>query len=133
MLRNMSSAEKRIRVHVACDHELHRKGLAALLDCHDELQVIRTSPEGIRGVKEVQQTNPDVLVLAVPIREQVKMHADWYRDALPNAGIVGFCSVPQQAGEYLAVGIDVVVHCHSTTSDFLKAIQQVADSYDASG
>lgn len=128
----MASAEKKIRVHVACDHEIHRKGLAALLDCHDELQVIRTSPEGIRGVKEVQQTKPDVLVLAVPIGEEVKKHADWYRDALPNAGIVGFCSVPDQASKYLAVGIDVVVYCHSTTSDFLQAIHQVADLYDAS-
>lgn len=116
----------RIRVHVACDHEIHRKGLAALLDCHEELRVVSTTPEGVRGVEEVRSTKPDALVLAVPIGEKVETHASWYRDALPNTGIVGFCSVPSQAEEYRQAGIDRVIHTYSTTKELLQAICEIA-------
>jgi len=46
-----------IAVHVACDHELFRKSIGALLDCHDDLEVRETNPEGVRGVSSVRVPN----------------------------------------------------------------------------
>lgn len=115
-----------IRVHVACDHEIIRRSLAALLDSDESLDVIRTSPEGVRGLEAVRNTRADVLVLAVPPHEDIAQHADWYRQAISDAGIVGFAVTDEQAEGYRTAGIEEIIYSHNSTADLSQAIHRVA-------
>ncbi|MEQ8846139.1 hypothetical protein [Botrimarina sp.] len=120
----------KISVHVACDHEVLRKCIAAFLDCHDQIEVRRTSPEGTRGVAEVTKTQAQVVVLVIPAYEDVAKHVSWYRDALSDAAIVGFCLIPEQAGGFREADVDDLVHTHYTANEFLEAVKRAVGNRD---
>lgn len=117
-----------ITVHVACDHEIIRKSLAALLDRNDDLQIVEQSPQGIRGVEAALRSNSHVLLLAIPPAEEVAEHVQLYRRAVPATRIVGFCLSRNQADAYRRVDIGEVIYSHSTASELSAAITRAAAS-----
>jgi two-component system, NarL family, response regulator DevR len=58
-----------IRVLIADDHEVVRIGLAALLDGHDDLQVVAGAASGEEAVRLTRQHRPDVVVMDIRMPE----------------------------------------------------------------
>jgi DNA-binding NarL/FixJ family response regulator len=56
---------RRIRVLLAEDHTLVRKGLRALLDEADEITVIAEASDGREAISKVEERNPDVILMDI--------------------------------------------------------------------
>jgi len=56
---------KKIRVLLAEDHTLVRKGLRALLDESDEITVIAEASDGREAISKVEERNPDVILMDI--------------------------------------------------------------------
>jgi DNA-binding NarL/FixJ family response regulator len=54
-----------IRVILADDHHLVRQGIRALLDKHDDIQVVAEAENGQQAIEQVQRLAPDVLVMDI--------------------------------------------------------------------
>src|ERR1700689_2799221 len=80
---------KQIRILLADDHTVMRRGLRLLLESHPQFGVIAEAADGRQAVEQAEATEPDVAVLdiAIPnlngIEAAQRIHA-----ALPNTAIV---------------------------------------------
>lgn len=54
-----------IRVLVADDHHLARSGLRAMLDVHDDLDVVGEAEDGLAAIAAVEELAPDVVVMDI--------------------------------------------------------------------
>jgi len=52
-----------IRVMIVDDHELVRRGLRAVLEAQDDLEVVGEASNGDRAVPVAEETQPDVMLL----------------------------------------------------------------------
>jgi DNA-binding NarL/FixJ family response regulator len=68
LLRASSRSNKRmstIRILIADDHEIFRRGLRSLLETHPEWEVCGEAIDGQEAVERVKELNPDVVVLDI--------------------------------------------------------------------
>ncbi len=56
---------KKIRVVVADDHTIVRKGLCAILEGETEIEVVGEAEDGREAIKKVEQLQPDVVLLDI--------------------------------------------------------------------
>lgn len=54
-----------VRILIADDHEIFRRGLRSLLESHAEWEVCGEATDGQDAVERVRQLNPDVVVLDI--------------------------------------------------------------------
>lgn len=54
-----------VRILIADDHEIFRRGLRSLLESHAEWQVCGEATDGQDAVERVRELNPDVVVLDI--------------------------------------------------------------------
>ena len=54
-----------IRILIADDHEIFRRGLRSLLESHPEWEVCGEAVDGQEAVDRVKELNPDVVVLDI--------------------------------------------------------------------
>lgn len=66
---------EKIRVYLADDHELVRRGLVALLSTEDGLTVVGTGADGVEAVEQVQALRPDVILLDLQMPRKNGMEA----------------------------------------------------------
>jgi DNA-binding NarL/FixJ family response regulator len=64
-MRTVSSPEAAVRIVLADDHPVVRRGLRALLDSLDGLEVVGEAADGDQALREVQLTQPDVVLMDV--------------------------------------------------------------------
>lgn len=57
--------KSKIRVLVADDHTIVRKGLCALLDGHKEIEVVAEAENGREAIKKVEQVQPDIVLMDI--------------------------------------------------------------------
>jgi DNA-binding NarL/FixJ family response regulator len=57
--------KKKIRVLVADDHTIVRKGLCALLDGDKEIEVVADAENGREVIKKVEQIRPDIILMDI--------------------------------------------------------------------
>ena len=57
------SLNETIRIALIDDHTLFRSGIKALLTRQDKYEVVGEAADGLSGVKLVEQTTPDVVLL----------------------------------------------------------------------
>jgi DNA-binding NarL/FixJ family response regulator len=65
----MLTAEGVLRVLVADDHELVRRGLRLVLEAEDDIEVVGEAPDGLGAVAEAERLRPDILLLDLRMPE----------------------------------------------------------------
>lgn len=61
----MSKTSRIIRVLIVDDHEIVRRGLATFLDAYDDLQLVGEAQNGLAGLHQCEQVNPDVVLMDI--------------------------------------------------------------------
>jgi NarL family two-component system response regulator LiaR len=64
-----------IRIFLADDHAVVRKGLETLIDTHADLEVIGTAADGVEAVERVAQLKPDVILLDIQMPRKTGVEA----------------------------------------------------------
>src|SRR5487761_1415677 len=64
-----------LRILLADDHEVVRKGLRALLDAHSGWKVIGEASDGREAVEKVAQLKPDIVIMDITMPELTGLEA----------------------------------------------------------
>jgi len=100
-----------IRIILADDHQVVRKGLKALLSAEPDFQIIGEAGDGLEALNQVEEFHPDVLVLD-----------------LMMAGINGLEVTRQIHKKGLGTGV-VILSMHSNEAYVLEALRSGAKAY----
>ena len=84
-----SSDTAPIRILIADDHEIFRRGLRSLLESHPSWEVCGEAVDGREAVDRVKELHPDVVVLDVGMPRLNGLEAaELIREQVPNSRIV---------------------------------------------
>ena len=112
-------------VHVAAESAGLRESLRATVASFGIGDVVVASSEGSEGVVAVRESKPDILVVSTGVDEDTAEHLRWYRDAAPQAHIVGFAFNEAEEEDLRARGIETVVSVKSSRAEVIEVLQQV--------
>jgi two-component system, NarL family, response regulator NreC len=130
MLKSLETAAGQIRILLADDHTIMRRGLRLLLESHAEFNVVAEAADGRQAVDQAEATQPDVAVLdiAMPnlsgIEAAQRIHA-----VLPQTAIV-ILSMHSDEGyvlRALKAGAKAYLLKDSAEGDLIAAIQSVRE------
>lgn len=62
-MNEFAESDKKIRIALIDDHTLFRSGLKALLTRQSDFEIVGEAADGLEGVKLVEQTKPDLVLL----------------------------------------------------------------------
>jgi two-component system, NarL family, response regulator NreC len=126
----LDTAAGQIRILLADDHTIMRRGLRLLLESHAEFSVVAEAADGRQAVDQAEATQPDVAVLdiAMPnlsgIEAAQRIHA-----VLPHTAIV-ILSMHSDEGyvlRALKAGAKAYLLKDSAEGDLIAAIQSVRE------
>ncbi len=119
---------KRIRILLADDHNIMRRGLRLLLERQAGFEVVGEAADGRQAVELAEATNPDVLVLDIAMPNMSGIEAAQRINALlPHAAIV-ILSMHSDEGyvlRALKAGAKGYVLKDSAENDLIEAIKAV--------
>jgi len=102
---------RRIRVLLAEDHTLVRKGLRALLDEADEITVIAEASDGREAISKVEERNPDVILMDI---------------SMPS---LSWLEATRQICEQIPEAKILILTVHSSAEYILQALRAGASGY----
>ncbi|MGH9378614.1 MAG: response regulator [Terriglobia bacterium] len=115
-----------LRILLADDHEVVRKGLRALLSAHSGWKVVGEASDGREAIEKTQQLKPDVVIMDITMRELTGLEAARriLQDA-PGTGLLFFTmhNSEQMVHEALSTGAQGYVLKSDTSSDLVAAIE----------
>jgi len=119
---------KQIRILLADDHTVMRRGIRLLLESHPQFSVVAEASDGRQAVEQSEATEPDVAVLdiAMPNLSGIEA-AQRINTALPNTAIV-ILSMHSDEGyvlRALKAGAKGYLLKDSAEGDLIDAIQSV--------
>src|SRR5271169_5215013 len=122
------SREKKIRILLADDHTVVRRGLRLLLERQPEFSVVAEASNGNQAVEAATTVQPDVIVLdiAMPNLNGIEA-AQRILSAIPNASIV-ILSMHSDEGyvlRALKAGAKAYLLKDSAEGDLIEAIKSV--------
>jgi len=65
-----TNTEEKIRLVIADDHPIFRKGLRAILESNSQFQILAEAENGIQAMEAIQNLHPDVALLDVDMPEK---------------------------------------------------------------
>ncbi len=101
----------KIRVLVADDHSIVRKGLSLQLDQHDRFKVVGEAADGREAVRLAEQLNPDVVIMDI---------------GMP--GLNGIEATAQIVKQAPAIGV-IILSMHSDDNYLARALTAGAKGY----
>jgi two-component system response regulator NreC len=110
-LRNTLETVKHIRILLADDHNVVRRGLKLLLESQPDFSVVGEAADGRQAVEQAERTKPDVAVLDI---------------AMPN---LSGTEAAQRIGELLPSTAIVMLSMHSDEAYVLRALKAGARGY----
>ncbi len=121
---------KRIRILLADDHTVVRKGLRLLLESHPGFEVVADAASGREAIAQTEQHEPDVVVMdvAMPILNGIEA-ARQISAKLPQTAIV-FLSMHSDEGyvlKALKVGARAYLLKDSAEHDLIDAVKAVSE------
>lgn len=124
----MAEARARIRVLTVDDHELVRKGLAAILSAEPEMQLIAEATTGVEAVQLYRQHRPDVTLMDLRLPDQTGVEATrQIRSEFADARIIVLTSYDGDQDIYRALeaGVRGYLLKEMVHSEVLRAIRVV--------
>jgi PAS domain S-box-containing protein len=83
--------DRQLRVELADDHEVVRKGLRRLLEDHADLEVVGEARDGMESVEMARELKPDVIVMDINMPRMNGIEATKViLQELPDTTVVGF-------------------------------------------
>jgi DNA-binding NarL/FixJ family response regulator len=123
------STQNKIRLVIADDHDVVRKGLRLLLEQYPEIEVVGEAPDGRTAVELAAQLTPDVMIMdvAMPLLNGI----DASGQILKASAKVGIIVLTMHADEgyllrALGVGVKGYLLKESAEQDLRRAVQAVA-------
>jgi two-component system response regulator NreC len=125
----MKSEEKQIRILLADDHNVMRRGLRFLLETQPQFSVVGEASDGRQAVEQAEAVHPDVVVLdiAMPNLSGIEA-AQRIVSLLPNTSVV-ILSMHSDEGyvlRALKAGAKGYLLKDSIENDLIQAIKTVA-------
>ena len=112
-------------VHVAAENAAFRESLRATVASFGIGDVVMASSQGADGVVAVRESKPDILAVSTGVDEDTAEHLQWYRNAAPQAHIVGFAFNEAEEDDLRALGIETVVSVRSSRAEVMEVLRQV--------
>jgi len=125
----LQTRAKQIRILLADDHTVMRRGLRLLLESHPGFNVVGEASDGRQAMEQAEATHPDVVILdiAMPNLSGIEA-AQRIASALPHVAIV-FLSMHSDEGyvlRALKAGAKGYLLKDSAESDLIEAIKAVS-------
>lgn len=121
---------KKIRIFLADDHAVVRKGLETLISTHNDLEVVGTGVDGVEAVEQVSKLNPDVILLDIqmPRKNGVEAIAE-IKAANPDARILVLTSYSEDETVFAAIKAGALGYLlkDSSPRELIEAIRNVHD------
>lgn len=118
-----------IRVLVADDHSVVRRGLRGFLELNDEFELVGEASNGEEAVQMAQQLRPDVVLMDIlmPKMDGIQATAA-IRKALPDTEVIALTSVLEDASVVGAVRAGAIGYLLKDTEDdeLCRAIKAAA-------
>ena len=122
--------KKKIRILLADDHNIMRRGLRLLLERQPEFEVVGEAADGRQAVEAVEATKPDVAVLDIAMPNMSGIEAaQRVRALLPQAAII-ILSMHSDEGyvlRALKAGAKGYLLKDSAENDLIEAIKAVSE------
>jgi len=119
-----------IRVLIADDHTLLRRGLAVVLDTEDDIEVVGEASDGAEALHKAQELAPDVVILDVRMPDTDGLAAcAAIKRSVPTAKVIMLTSSDEETDLYEAVksgasGYLLKSVLPHTIPDALRAVQR---------
>ena len=123
------STEQRIRVMVADDHPMMRRGLKDALEDEADFEVVGLAADGVEAVRTAQRVEPDVIVMDVlmPDKDGVDACRE-IMDLLPDTKVLMLTASTAEDAvvEAVAAGAMGYLQKHAAPEELASAIRDVA-------
>lgn len=121
---------RNIRVLLADDHRLFRKGVAATLAEHPEFQIVGEATDGLQAIAMARECIPDVVLMDISMPEMNGLAAaQVISKTVPSAKFIVLSVHTEQAyvSEAFRVGARGYVSKRAAAAELLTAIKQVLE------
>ncbi|WP_230421968.1 response regulator [Catenulispora pinistramenti] len=124
------SVSEAIRVLIADDHTLLRRGLAVVLDTEDDIEVVGEASDGAEAVHKAEELTPDVVILDVRMPDTDGLAAcAAIKRSVPDVKVIMLTSSDEESDLYEAVksgasGYLLKSVLPHTIPDALRAVQR---------
>ena len=97
----MSTESRRIRVLLADDHAVTRKGLQVILERSEEFEVVGLAKDGVEAVKAASELSPDLIVMDVimPKKDGVEACREMM-ESLPETRVIMLTASPARPATF---------------------------------
>lgn len=118
----------RIRVFLADDHAVVRKGLETLIGTHRDMEVVGTAVDGAEAIVQVARLNPDVILLDIQMPRKTGVEAIVeIKAANPEARILVLTSFSDDETVFAAIKAGALGYLlkDSSPRELIQAIRHV--------
>lgn len=115
-----------IKILIAEDHQMFRKGIAAILNNHGSFAVVGEAANGIEIIEMAERLEPDLILMDVHLPEVSGVQATiQILDKIPTIKILGLSNEEEEEEvvKMIRAGVKGYVLKDTTTNELIQAIQ----------
>jgi NarL family two-component system response regulator LiaR len=119
---------EKIRIFLADDHTVVRKGLETLISTQNDMQVVGTAVDGVEAVDRILHLQPDVILLDIQMPRKNGVEAiSEIRAQLPDAHILVLTSFSEDDTVFAAIKAGALGYLlkDSSSGELIQAIRNV--------
>ena len=123
--------DKKIQIAIADDHALFRKGMAAILDANEQLEVIIQAENGFQLLEAIEKQKPDVVLLdlEMPVMDGFKTLEGLKKKAVDiKVILLSMHSDERFILHFMESGANGYLHKNTQPQEVENAIIKVMDS-----
>jgi DNA-binding NarL/FixJ family response regulator len=125
-----AGSPERLRVLVADDHALFRRGLQMVLEAEPDIELVGEASDGVEAVERSQELMPDVILMDVRMPKRSGIEAcQAIKDVAPTARIIMLTVSDEEGDLYDAIknGASGYLLKDSSIDEVAQAVRVVAD------